>query len=139
MYILNMNNPIDEEAMCSELVDSFTFDKALTNHQHIGEITLSKSKPIPNTQIRFRRNFLIPEDFSGKSFLDYMADRYAYPDQLEPLQLQSNIYIGYLWNLHRINSIVKRIFRNLPETDRSHHARRQRRAHKAFTGPGIRP
>ena len=112
-----MDSITDKIAIRDETPAFFTFDEGLnTKVRPTGIFVRTNENPL-NPPLRFIRNFVVPEDFEQKIFLDYLDDVYTSPDQIELLPIKRNPLLAYLWTIHRVNRVIKRVFSGLPRID----------------------
>ncbi len=112
-----MDSIKDKMTIHHESTPFFTFDNGLNAQMGSTGIFIRPNEHPLNPPLRFIRNFVVPEDFEQKTFLDYLDDVYTSPDQIELLPIKRNPLLSYLWTLHRVNRVIKQVFSSLPRID----------------------
>jgi hypothetical protein len=102
-------DPLDEEKMIrKELPDSFVFDEELNELAESDQGVI-----VQDDSVFFIRNFVVPEDLSGRTFFDHLADIYTPPDQLEILPLKRELLPSHVWNIACLNQYFKKAMMRL--------------------------
>ena len=98
----------EEKTIRKELPDSFVFDEELHELAEPDQGVI-----IHGDTISFIRNFAVPEDLSGRTFFDHLADMYTPPDQLEILPLKRELLSSHVWNIACLNQYFKKAMTRL--------------------------